>query len=138
MIETILITVQSGVPVLLTHVLTTLLVWFMAVTVYLKVTPYRELSLVKAGNNAAAVTVGTAYLALSIPLAFCLSGSLNLVDLLVWGALIVGVQILVFFAVDLKLQGFVERVKKGELAVALYVAAIKLSIAIILAAAITG
>lgn len=67
---------------------------------YIKITPHKEFELIKAGNKSAALSLGGALVSLSISLAFCLSGSVSVFDVMIWGAVILTLQIAVFFMVD--------------------------------------
>ncbi|HLU92099.1 MAG TPA: DUF350 domain-containing protein, partial [Pedomonas sp.] len=70
----------QGVPVLLLHLATSVAVLVMALAIYMAITPYRAIALVRAGNTAAAVVLGGTAVSLAVPLAFCLAGAVNLWD----------------------------------------------------------
>ena len=66
---------------------------------YDKVTPYDELALIRAGNTAAAISYSGAVIGLALPLASAVEHSVNPVDMVIWGVVALGVQVLVFFLV---------------------------------------
>ena len=67
-----------------------------------------------------------------------LTASTSIVEIVIWGASTVAVQLLVFRIVDLILHGLPERIQEGEMASATLLVAAKLATAIILAAAMRG
>lgn len=67
-------------------------------TVYLKITPVRELKLIKNGNLACALSFGGALVGFCLPLASSIAHSVSLPDFVLWGAAAAVLQILVYFA----------------------------------------
>ncbi len=67
----------AGLPVLLLHLGSATAVWAAALLLYIWITPHRELALIRAGNEAAAISFGGAAIGLAVPLAFCLRASVN-------------------------------------------------------------
>jgi len=55
-------------------------------TVYLKITPVRELKLIKNGNLACALSFGGALVGFCLPLASSIAHSVSLPDFVLWGA----------------------------------------------------
>ena len=105
---------------------------------YTITTPHKDFALVREGNLAAAISLSGAILGLAIPLAFCMATSVSVAEIVIWGLLAVLVQILVFRLADLLLRDLSARIEGGELAPAVLLAGIKLSVAAINAAAISG
>lgn len=136
--EPVLLSLWSGLPILLLHVVTTLLLLGIGVWVYEKVTPFREIELIRVGNLTAAVTFAGAILGIAIPLAFAMNASLGLLDLLVWGVLTVILQALAYLACDFMLKDMRARVENNELAAGVVIMAIKLAVGGIIAAAVAG
>ena len=126
----------AGLPVLLTHVGLTLIMLIGGVLVYLAVTPYHEMKLVRAGNVAAALSFAGIILALAIPLAVSLKSSVTLFDILAWGSVAVALQLVTFFVVDRMLRGLSKRIEHGELSAAIVLVAAKLAVALVTAAAL--
>jgi putative membrane protein len=75
---------------------------------------------------------------LAIPLAVSLKASTSLIELALWGAATVLVQILIFRLVDLMLHGLPRRIQDGEMAAAAALVGAKLATALIFAAAVSG
>lgn len=134
----ILQSLLAGFPYLLLHFGLTLAIWIVGVLLYAVSTPYHELNLIRQNNVAAAVTLSGAMLGLAVPLAFAMAASVSAADILVWGAVTIVVQILVYRAIDLVLRGLPKRVEAGEIGPAILVSAAKLSVAALNAAAVSG
>ena len=128
----------SGFPVTLLHAAISVAMLIVAATVYVLLTPHKEITLIREGNAAAAVSLGGVLVGLAIPLSFSLKASTTLVDLALWGAATVLVQLLVFRLVDLVLHGLPRRIQDGEMAAAALLVGAKLATALILAAAVAG
>ncbi|MDJ0947403.1 MAG: DUF350 domain-containing protein [Alphaproteobacteria bacterium] len=128
----------AGFPVLILHFLVTVAILSAGVAIYLFATPYHEIRLIRAGNTAAAVTLSGAVVGLAVPLAFCMAASVNVFDILIWGAVTVALQILVYRVVDFLLKDIPARVEADEIGPAIVLSAAKLGIAAITAAAVAG
>lgn len=128
----------TGFPVALLHIIVTMVILAAAAALYVLLTPHKEITLIREGNTAAAVSLGGVMLGLSIPLAVSLQASTNLIEIGLWGAATVVVQLLVFRLVDLMLHGLPRRIQDGEMSAAALLVGAKLSTAVIVAAAVTG
>ncbi|WP_324507244.1 DUF350 domain-containing protein [Brevundimonas sp.] len=127
----------SGFPILLAHVGTTIVMLMLGATLYAILTPWREITLIRNGNSAAAVAFGGVLAGLAIPLAASLSASNSTVEIIVWGLATVLVQLLAFRLTDMVLAGLPDRIREGEISAAVLLVSAKLSVALILAAAVT-
>ena len=83
--EAVLESFVTGLPVLLLHYLVTLTMLAIGVTIYIWMTPYKELELIRGGNVAAAISLGAAIISLAMPLAFSMAVSVGVWDIVVWG-----------------------------------------------------
>ena len=128
----------AGMPVMVTHFLAAIGILVAGIAVYNAVTPFHELKLIRAGNAAAGVSAAGATLGLALPIAGALLGSVNLYDLLVWGAVALVIQLLTFAVVALIIRRLVESIARGEMAPALLLAGVQISVGLINAAAIRG
>jgi putative membrane protein len=128
----------TGFPLFLAHVAVTVLILTAAAGVYILLTPHKEIALIRAGNSAAAVSLGGVLLGLAMPLAVSLRSSANLIDIGLWGAATMVVQLLVFRLVDLVLHGLPRRIQDGELSAATLLVGAKLATAVIVASAVAG
>jgi len=107
--------------------------------VYQWVTPYHERDLIRQGNVAAAITLGGALLGYVLALASALTYTSSFQEFAAWAALAGVIQILAFVIVSkLAFKGLVERIEKGELAGAVYMASVSLCIGLLNAACMTA
>ena len=128
----------TGFPVLLLHFAVTLSILAVGVWLYMLITPHQELALIREGNTAAAVSLSGAVLGLAIPLAFSMSVSVNVLDILIWGVLALAIQLACFWGMDRLMGELSQRIDEGELGPAILLAGVKLSVAAVNAAAISG
>ena len=125
----------AGFPVFLAHAGVTVVILFAAAALYILLTPHREITLIREGDTAAAVSLAGVLLGLAIPLAASLKASTNLIEIGLWGAVTVVVQLLVFRLVDMILRGLPKRIQEGEISAAALLVGAKLATAIVIAAA---
>lgn len=128
----------NGFPVALMHIGMTVAILFLGVVIYVLLTPHREITLIREGNSAAALSLGGVMVGLAIPLAASMAGSTSALEVLMWGAACVALQLLIFRLVDLALRGLPQRIQEGEVAAAALLVGAKLSTALIIAAAMAG
>ena len=128
----------TGFPVTLMHAGVTLLMLILGTTLYALMTPYKEIALIREGNSAAALSLGGVMVGLAIPLAISLTASTSVIEIMIWGAATIAVQLLVFRITDMILTGLPERIQDGEISAATLLVGAKLATALILAAAVAG
>lgn len=63
--------------------------------VYAQITPWREYTLIRAGNSAAAIALIGALLGFCLPLANTIAHSISLLDVVIWSLVALFVQVLV-------------------------------------------
>ena len=105
--------------------------------VYVNVTPYHELELIRAGNTAAAVALSGALLGFAMPVANVIAHSDTVADLAAWGAIAGIVQILTYLVVRYALPQMDEDIPAGRMASAVLLAALSLGVGLINAACMT-
>ena len=127
-----------GFPVLILHSSVTLAMLAMGVFFYIKITPYDEIDLVRAGNSAAAVSLAGAIIGLAIPLAFSMASSVTIWEILIWGPVTLFLQLIALRLTDLMLKDLPKRITDGEMGAAVFLISIKLAVAAINAAAVTA
>ena len=128
----------AGFPLALLHAAATLGILVAGAALYVVLTPHKEISLIREGNAAAAVSFGGVLMGLALPLAAAMTASASLLEIVMWGAPTIVVQLLVFRLVDLLLKGLPERIQHGEISAAALLAGAKLASAAVLAAAVAG
>ncbi len=112
-----------------------LLAVFMAI--YLYVTPYDEVALIRANNTAAAISLSGAVLGFALPIANVIAHSDTLLDLAVWGLVAGIVQLLAWGAARVALPQLAEDIAAGRAAPASFVAALSLTVGLLNAACMT-
>ena len=135
--EAILQSLISGIPILALHLVTTFAILIGGMGIYMWITPYADLKLVREGNTAAAVALGGAFLGLAVPLAGCLAGSVTALDILLWGLVTLVVQLISFKVVDIVLRDLPKRITAGEMSAAIFLAFVNVSVGAIVATAVT-
>ncbi|WP_293906570.1 DUF350 domain-containing protein [Phenylobacterium sp.] len=125
----------AGFPVFLLHTTVTVAILFAAAAIYVLLTPHKEITLIRDGNEAAAVSLGGVLVGLAIPLAASLRASTNVIEIGLWGIVTVLVQLLVFRLVDMILRGLPKRIQEGEMSAAALLVGAKIATALVIAAA---
>lgn len=107
------------------------------VALYTIVTPQRELTLIRNGNTAAAISLGGAIIGYALPLAYAVAQSGNLADMLTWSAVALVAQFVAYGITRLLLPQLPRDVDEGRIAPAIFLAAISIAMGILNAAAMT-
>lgn len=135
--EAVLQSFLAGFPVFLSHFALTVALLIAGVAAYVLVTPHKELRLVREGNSAAAISLAGVVMGLGLPLGVSMANSVTVYDVLIWGLVALVLQLVTFFVIDVLLRGLPKRIEDGELAPAIFLAASKVSVAVITASALT-
>ncbi|NBB13895.1 DUF350 domain-containing protein [Caulobacter sp. SLTY] len=128
----------NGFPIALLQAGITLVMLIAGAALYALLTPHKEITLIREGNSAAALSFAGVLIGLTIPLSTALSTSSSLLEIVIWGAGGIFVQLLVFRLTDFVLHGLPQRIQDGEISAALLLVGAKVSTALILSAAITA
>lgn len=105
--------------------------------IYVKVTPYDEVRLIKQNNVAAAITYAGAFIGFILPVASSVVHSVGLLDCVVWAVIAGVVQLATFFVMRLFYPGIPESVVAGETAPAVKLACVSVGIGVLNAACLT-
>ena len=83
-------------------------------TLYIWLTPHRELELIRAGNSAAAVQLTGTFIGFAMPVAMVIGHSVSIPDMLLWGAVAAIVQLAVFLVIArLLFRGISSKIDEG-------------------------
>jgi len=104
---------------------------------YVQVTPYREFALIREGNTAAAASLSGSLLGFVLPLASTIVHSVNLLDMALWAAIALVVQIIVYLAVRALLPNLVRHIADGRVGAGTFLGAVSLAAGILNAACLT-
>jgi putative membrane protein len=127
----------AGLPDFLIYLAASLGLVALFIVLYILVTPQRELTMIRAGNQAAAISLGGAILGFAIPLSMSVAQSHNIVDMLVWSGIALIVQLGVFFLCGLVIDHEARRITEGDRATAVFIAFASISAGLIDAACMT-
>lgn len=101
---------------------------------YLWITPYAELALIRRGNVAAAVNFVATLLGFTLPLASLVSHAVNIVDVALWAVMAAIVQILAHVVARVLIADMPRQIESGNAAVATLAAGISVCFGILNAA----
>ncbi len=127
----------SGLPSFLVYFALGLLLLLAFLAIYSWVTPYRELSLIREGNVAAAISLAGAIIGFVLPLASAIAHSVSVADMMVWGVVALTAQIVVFFIVGRVVPHFAEAISAGRMSAAALLASLAVAVGVLNAACMT-
>lgn len=95
-----------------------LCIGFVAVflAIYVRITPYREIVLIREGNCAAAASLSGTLIGFVLPLAAAVEHSVNPYDLAIWATIALVVQLLVYLATRMLLPNLARDIPDGKVA----------------------
>lgn len=102
--------------------------------IYLWMTPYAEIRLIREGNVAAGTSLGGAMIGFVIPLAGAIENSVSLLDMLIWAGIALAVQLFAYFVVHRLLPHLPRDVAEGKLASGVFLAATAIALGLLSAA----
>lgn len=127
----------SGLPAFLAYYATALLLVAAYLTVYLTATAHREIALIRAGNEAAALALGASLFGYALPLFVSIYNAQSLLDCVVWGLVALVVQMMIYWGMRFVLPDISGRIERGERAAAILLGAASLAGGLINAASMT-
>ena len=107
---------------------------YLFVWVYIRVTPYREMTLIRAGNMAAAFSLTGAILGFIVPLSAAVRYSVNIVDMVIWGVIALVVQIVAFVVVKMLVPSVAKDIEAGNGAQGFFLGTASLAVGLLNAA----
>lgn len=126
-----------ALPAFISHFISSMILLLLFVTIYIRITPYKEITLIRSGNMAAAASLSGSILGYSIALASAIANSVNLQDMLIWGCIALLVQLFAYFAARVMLPGLVLDIPENKVASGIFLGAISLSMGLLNAASLT-
>ena len=127
----------AGLPAFLLYFSLGLALLVVFIALYLAVTPYRELKLIREGNTAAAISLAGAIIGFVLPLGRAVTQSVSPLDMVAWGGVALVAQVVVFFLVGKLVPRFPQAVAEGRVAGATFLAALAIAVGVLNAAAMT-
>jgi putative membrane protein len=104
------------------------------VAIYIRVTPYREIALIRDGNMAASFSLSGALLGFIVPLASAVQHSVSLIDMAIWGLIAMIVQIAAFVIVKLLIPSITRDIAAGKGAQGFFLGALSVGVGLLNAA----
>ena len=126
-----------GILPFLTHLGVALLLLLSFILIYVKITPYPELDLIRSGNVAAACSLSGAAIGFSIPLAQATAQSGNLMDMLLWSVIALIVQLIVYLIVRIMVPNIAKDITDNRIAAGLFLGAVSLATGLLSAASMS-
>ena len=83
------------------------------VVIYMWVTPHPEIALIRQNNLAAAIAFAGSLIGFCLPLANIIAGSVDLLDVALWGGIALVVQIVIYFLARLPMPNISQRIENG-------------------------
>jgi len=127
----------AGLPAFISHLAVALLVLAVFLFIYLWITPYAEIELIRGGNVAAAISLSGAMIGFTIPLAKATAQSGSLLDMLVWAGIALVAQLLAYVAVRLLFPRIAKDIPEGKIAQGTVLGMLSLATGILNAACMT-
>jgi len=128
----------NGLPFLISHFVTSVIVFLIGIIIYLFITPIKEIALIRKKNTAAAISFSGALIGLALPLSSSLSASGSIYEIIVWGFVAIVIQLFCFKAVDILINDLPKRIENGEVSSSILLFSIKISVALLNSAVISG
>lgn len=128
---------MSNLPLYLAYVGTAVALLVVFTAIYVVITPYREFTLIRNGNKAAAISLGGTQIGFGLVLASTASHSVSLTDMAMWAAVALAFQLGAFFVVALILKEFREAIESGKESYGILLAAISITVGLINAGAVS-
>jgi putative membrane protein len=104
------------------------------VAIYLRVTPYREIALIREGNMAASFSLSGAILGFVVPLASAVQHSVSLVDMAIWGVVAMAVQIAAFVVAKMLIPSIAVDIPANKGAQGFFLGSLSLAVGLLNAA----
>ena len=104
------------------------------IALYIRVTPYREIQLIREGNMAASFSLSGSILGFIVPLCSAVQHSVSLVDMAIWGVIAMLVQIAAFVVVKLAIPSVTEDIPANKGSAGFFLGSVSLGVGLLNAA----
>ena len=109
----------AGLPAFLAYFCTAFIAVVIYLFVYTRVT-HDEFELIRNNVAGAAVSLGLSLLGFTLPVVSAIAHAANVADCLIWSAIALAVQIVVYYLVEIPVPNLSKRIAAGELAPAIW------------------
>ena len=128
----------AGLPAFGAYFLTAVLASVAFAFAYTAITPNREFDLIRAGNPAAAISVGMSLVGFSLPLASAIFHSADILDCVLWGVVALVVQLLAYWLARFVMPSMPEGIAKGDVAAGIWVGCVSIAAGVLSAACMSS
>ena len=104
------------------------------IAIYIRITPYREMALIREGNMAASFSLSGAILGFIVPLASAIQHSVGLVDMAIWGLIAMLVQIAAFVVAKICIPSITRDIPENKGAQGFFLGSLSLGVGLLNAA----
>ena len=104
------------------------------VAIYVRITPYRELALIRAGNMSASFSLSGSLLGFIVPLCATVRYSVSLVDMAIWALIALVVQLCAYVVVKLMIPTLSQDIEAGRTAQGFFLGTFSLGVGLLNAA----
>ena len=124
----------AGFDDFLVYLAVSLVLLALFIALYIRVTPYREMALIREGNMAASFSLSGSLLGFVIPLASAVRYSVSLVDMAIWGFIALLVQLAAFVCVKMVIPTITRDIPAGNGAQGFFLGSLSLGVGLLNAA----
>ncbi|MCM2438959.1 DUF350 domain-containing protein [Agrobacterium vitis] len=128
---------MAGLPAFLGYFFIGIAAYGVFAAIYTRLTPHKEVELIRAGNLAAVTAFLGALMGFSLPLASAAANSVSIIDYILWAFVGILVQIFAFYIANFTMKDLHEKITAGDIAAGLWGGGIALIIGILNAACMT-
>lgn len=123
--------VISSLPAFAAYFATAVGLLAIFLALYVFVTPYSELRLIREGNTAAAISLAGAIIGYAMPIAVSVAVSHNIGAMIGWGVVACVVQLLAYIVARFALPQINSNIPQGKVASGIFLASLSLGIGIL-------
>ena len=127
----------GGFPAFVIYLAAALALLAIFLFIYIRITPYREMELIRTGNLAAAISLSGAMIGFIIPLTKAIAQSGSLLDMLLWAGIALVVQLLAYAVVRMIIPGIAKDIPEGKVAQGVFLGALSLATGLLNSACMT-
>ncbi len=102
--------------------------------IYVLITPHKELTLIRKGNTAAAISLSGVLFGFLLPLASAIVHSVGLLDMVIWGIIALVTQIAAYIMARLLIPNLSKDISSGKVAQGIFLASLSLAVGLLDAA----
>ena len=124
----------AGFDDFLVYLAVSLVLLVVFISIYIRVTPFREIALIREGNMAASFSLSGALLGFVVPLAAAVQNSVSLADMAIWGLIAMVVQIAAFVVVKILIPSITEDIPANKGAQGFFLGCMSLAVGVLNAA----